>query len=33
MEDEEQIMSYEEWLKWDRVQEKRYKEDYFMYSK
>ncbi len=33
MEKEGQIMSDENWLKWDRVQEKRYKEDYFMYSK
>ncbi len=33
MENKEQIMSNEDWLKWDRIQEKRYKEDYFRYSK
>lgn len=33
MEKKEQIMSEEDWRKWDRVQEKRYKEDYFIYSK
>jgi len=35
MEDNEhgQIMSDEDWQKWDRIQEKRYKEDYYRYSK